>query len=809
MTVPCLRSRLCQLAAACALLGLGCAPHLDPVSGTLPAAATADAGGGLAAALRRVDVGRARRAPALAPCIAAVVEDSSGARGLEVYDALSGQLRFRSSFEPTTRPVVTADLVLTSDRDELVALTASDGSERFRFELPLPELVAVAGDESTVVATVRDPASEHTAVLGLDRVSGGLLFEHRFPYAMGTPAMLGGVLALPLQGQTLALLDSRSGALLTELRSEDDLITWAQGSPEGLRFGHRRVYTLRAGYDGTHDSLPTLQPPAEQLPGSPLPFPSVSAAVPATRSAHGRVGAYPVPGEADGGWTYGIFYRHVYLLDADGSVRWAAQLPADAVQAIATTTSLLILDEQGTLTELAMRSGAAHPRLRLAARVLSASMSQAGAGWATGAGRDEPARSPVDGRSALLAIVADKDARLYPSRRFALRALVADPKPGLATELLELYEDAGPLQPDLTAALSRLQDGEGELLAALEQRQDALTPHAHPPFAAVAEVLAARGVRAAAPLMAARMLDYQTPLPDVPRLAAALLRLAPEFAGDSIEAFLGRYRMDSSIAPYPEVWLEVAALWLAYGEAGHPPAALSRWAYSEHTPAALRDSLRERLELLAAKPAEPPVPGPAGREERPGASDVEDDLAPRLLPASVSATFAPQEERLRDCLREVNRTQQKDFQQFRITMLVSSLGASDTRYYAPALESLRACVDPIVHGLRFEVTRSQRQLVNHVVRLQRESDIDDPALFEQKEKPWWAPYAELASPDKVATLAPIAPWWRNRNPAMEPVQPGYGPQPAEATSTASAPSPEQRSAPASDSSHDRWWEPSP
>lgn len=759
-----------------------CAAPLHPISGTLHSGLSPNAAERIQPLLRWLPPAR----PALSatstgqlptPAIAWVATGPQG--GLQLRELRSGKLLWGKNWRPDTRPVVLDDLVLVQRGTALWALDRETGVRRYSAPLPMPGLHQVIGNAHSLYVVTRSADSQRWMLRALDRNTGAVRFDHSVPGSIGHIAATDCVLAVPIRGQTLALLDARGGRLLAQQKSFDDQITWAALHSDGLYFGDQWAYPLTASYDGTRQSVAAqpLLTVDTTLPGQPQLLPEQGQVVPARATAFGRVSVEQGPGHANGPPAlYSVFYRHVLGLDERGRPLWARQLPADAVHAVAGERGLWVVLTSGQVWWLEAGSGAV-ARLWNAPATAVHSAQLAPQTPAAPAGLVLDSAPPL--RDALRGLTLDMDARLVPSRLFALRALLAaDGSPAHLDLLLELA--TRPRVPPSLADAARTALGQEPaaaplLLAKLENRGDWIEGTSPPPLGVLAQALAALNAQAAIPALRAWLFDYRAPLDDLPTVARALVTLDPQQAFDPLLQFVTQYRADSSVAAHPELLLAIAELlFTADPERAAPQ--LQALVQRPHNTAPFAVGLQAALAAHTPQPSAAKSSQTEASRSPSAPAAVESTPQVAQLNAHVVAqVFATQEQALYDCIS----AQAPQAKQLRIAMVVQA-GRPEHRYYAPAEAPLVRCLDAVVARLRFPRTPTDRQMVTYtadVVRSGQHTGQLATAPQDGESTAWWQPFAAMAAagrnPNRQLAPAVTAPWWQDQNPFVEYVQPAY------------------------------------
>jgi outer membrane protein assembly factor BamB len=716
------------------------------------------------------------------------------AQALVAVDLATGSERFRVRVRPRTRPEVRGDLVVTVVGTELVAFDAESGRQRFATPLPAPGYLGAAHADGALVFAVAGERFEGPErgprIVAVDDRNGRVLWERAAPGAVGRPAAHGSLLAVPLQRQSVALLDADSGRELARLRSTDAVIEWAQLRRGALIVGNRDAFAPRADYDGTQASAPPLRLPLSGLAAEPPLRSSAFQPVPPASGVAGRVGLHAEllqEGRATRlahDRAYLIFYRHVFAYDATGELRWARALPADTVAARVQPSGLLVADVRGDVRLLHAQSGATRLELPLGVRLQSAQL----AGAPLPAGQPAPRDSAPGVRDALVRIALDRDTRMVPARVHAVRHLSQMPQPEVTRDLLRIYrQDNAPpeLRSSVAEALRTRTTGTQYLVEALAERYDFLEQTRPAPLAVIVPALVEAGDSRAVPNLIARMRDHETPMAVLPTVVRAIVELGDASVVEPLSELLRLYRADSSFEGSPEALLEAARGILRHAEDGD--AILAAIAGERDTLTSLGAGLTALLASRRPPPESPATvaatPEPA-RPRRP----------PRLTRQMVDDTFAQHMDELRQCVAEELRRNPK-LAQVRIAFVAEADGSVHGLSFVPNTPGFADCMYPRVSGYRFPRVRQSRAVVRYVLGVRAG---EQPALrplhddAPGAEQPWWAQARQRAADGVAAT----PPWWRSQQPLapmVDPAQVQRSPQALDAWA------PEREAEPATDS----------
>jgi hypothetical protein len=797
--------------------------------------------------------------PAIAPALAlapqaarssslvALVSDGAASE-LVVYDVTSGRQRFRVPATLQGRPQILQDVVVATDpQGQLLGFDLVSGARRFSARVERPSWLGAVQVGRLVIFTSTSlsfrPGERGSTVTAIDARSGARVWERRVSYALSAPSLAGDTLFLISDHADVWALDARTGsdAGCTRLGEPTD---WLTADAGGLLLGAGSARRLPAAESGER-----LAPPIAQLPGRPALQASGYVAVPASRSAHGRVGVVlgfaaraGAPRLARDQY-YFVFYREVFAYRADGQLVWARLLDADVVRAAASAAGLSLLSEDGSLRRLDPASGAELQRVQvLTGRVASADLALAaepapnaaagsaepsadaadaaqpgfvrgadaaqpgfvrgadaaqpgfvrGAdaaqpGFVRGADAAQPAPAPPL-RDALLEIALDTDARLLPGRLLALSALAALPEPVVTQDLLRIYTQPGvpsALRERIAKLLQTRQLGTEYLVDALLEDYDFLEDRSPPPLAAIVPALVAAHETRAVPRLVERLFDPDTRLAELEGLVQAIALLGDVGAAEPLARFLAMYHADSALADDPTSL--AAAARALYVRAGPTHSALlSTLAQDPATLPALRASLSE----LQPPPAAEPTP-PAAEPTPPAAVAVakpnQASLPERLSDDALQHAFVAHAEDLRACtLEELARN--PNLRSLRLSFVVQSDGGFSDLSVLPDHTELLRCLQGRLATLRFPAFRGPRRLASYNVAVHPNADLAlAPPTEAGAERPFWKLSELRAGP--APKLPDQAPWWQDQNPLFVAVDTAPKPAPTAAPETRPQPAP--------------------
>ena len=560
-----------------------------------------DGGSAIAAVRARL---RGTRPPPGADVVVGVAGNADKLVGLP----LAGGWKWTFAHPLDSRPIVAGGLVLGAGGREVFALDAITGQKIWARDtggLPLRG----AGDDGnvTVLSLARGAHGESSTLLAIDRF-GGVERQLETDEELGAPAVVGGYAFVPWAGQYVSVIDPIGGdeparIVLREQTSR----AWTVGG--GLYFGElgifrfdERIAAAAAGR-GSHLALPR-----RGLPGDPVLFPSSAAPGATTASARDRVRLYARPSTPegplafDGDRFYATYFRLVMGFHAnpgggDGDrlppMAWLYANAHDVLGASAGAGELVICDEQGRILVFDGRNGTL-----VAERDLDEAL-------ASCVVQIDGFRAPTNGfpeAPPLAEQVADalarKDRELAGADVLLVRELARLDDDVATTALIDRAMDSGAppeVQREVRAAIASRRTGGPLLLAALAAHYDYLRDiDVPPPVGPIARALASLHERAAAPLLAAHLLDPASADDDVRDVATALVDLAGAPELPALKQFFALHRASAeSDAIVAAVVAAGAGIVRAGGREGR---AMIEWAaHDPLTRAEVRDGLAALL----------------------------------------------------------------------------------------------------------------------------------------------------------------------------------------------------------------------
>jgi hypothetical protein len=752
-----LRAAFWAASCACAYVASGCGAAIAPA---FDARFEDNDAAGVAAIA--AELARAQAQPAAAPSLPnLLVATTHGADpSLIAYDLAQARVAWRVAVAAETRPELLGDLVVTTRAGKLLGFDAATGQLRVQADLDGCSYLGAANDAGRIFVACQPSGAQHDArLIAFDERSGHRLWQRTAHGEIGRPAARAGIVLVPWQRQSLALLDARSGRERARLRTHDDVIDWVRADRGGTFFGHRALYRLSA--DSAHVSRADAgraSVPSERLPGEPSAQASAFSPEPAARSARGRIALYLEP-EAVGATGvqlardryYFVFYRYVFAFDASGALRFCRVLAHDVIAGQPVAAGLVLVQDSGDALLLAAQDGSERMHVAIGAALASATLRAGFDADGTAPARAGGASDTTALEHELTEIALDTDSRLVPARAYAVQALAKLDAPEVTRELLDIYSQSV-TPPELKRvaadALRTRRSGLEYLIDALLARYDFLEQTRPAPLAVIAPALVDAHETRAVPRLLERLADHETPPSALPVLVHAIVELGDSSVVTPLLDWLRLYRNDSSFAEQPDALLEAARGVLVHG-GSEGPALLASITQDGRAGAALAGGIASLLVPRAAQPVLGAAVAPATPKAAP--------LPEKLTQEAIDSVFAEHIDDLRACaIDEIGRN--PELARLRIAFIAESDGATHALSFAPNTPELVDCLYSKVAAYRFPHFRAGRQVATYsfVVRAREQptSPADDGGQHN-----FWDFYAAKA--DAAALPPETEPWWRS------------------------------------------------
>ncbi len=772
MSAPAQRWLLAVLFAGCAATGCAATPKR---AASVPVGAASRACTQLTAAdamMAHAPDGGAG-AQLASHALAAGVADGA-APGLLLYDLSARALRWRAPVTPSARPQLLQDVVVTTLAGQVAAFDLRDGSQRWALPLQRAQWLGASQTGAVVVYTTTtpalDPRQRASSVSAVDASTGAQRWQREFHEAISRPTCSAEHCWVIAEGHELLTFDARSGADLGCASVSGVQLEWlAAADGGGLLFGT----TPARAKDALGSSRAAARVPDTELPGQTQLRPSGYDAIPAGRSAHGRIALLaPLAPDAGGAALlgdryYSVFYRDLFAHRADGAFAWAALLDHDVVAGHASSAGLVLVTGDGKLVALDAQTGARSDLGSFGAAISSADLDVIGPLPPTAAA--PAAIEPL--RNALSAIALDPDTRLLPARQLAIDALISLADPAATADLLAIYGHDGmpaPLRAHLASQLPKRSVGTEYLVDALLAHYDFLDDTRSPPLHAIIPALIAQRQTRAVPRLVDHLFDPATPEAELEPLVDALDELGGTEVVSPLSELLRLYHADSALAATPQVLTRAARALLRRGDP-EQTAFVERLAQDARTSQPLREQLAALLP--SAQSSSATTAAVPAWDTPPAAPRAEPSVARTLTTAAVDHVMREHAQELRECvLAELQRTPK--LTAVRIAFVANNDGSASSVRVTPDTPALRACLGTKVSSYNFGRFRARRTLASYVVSLHAGApDATASAGPSVLSRDFWSLSQQRAQAN-AAPWVPLHPWWQNQNPLFVSVEPG-------------------------------------
>ena len=428
---------------------------------------------------------------------------------LFVVDIEDEELLWSTPADVVSWPHATDDLIVTHEGSQIIARDIHTGARRFAFAANGLELVGASGRGALGAFTLS--TGGHGDARSELVITNGAQVAFRLParYAMGVPAVAGGMALVPWGSQFLSFVDATTSEEVARIRLSGVVLGNVITAGDHVFAGQNeivRVTETLAG-EGAADAA-RFTPPEVSWPGRPAFLFDPYQVPPRPNSAAHRVRlAFSMSGTEDASplndAIYDLFHRVVFSADArSGELRWAHLSHTDLAGAGAASGGLLVGHTDGSISTLDAETGAElgrtgplHPASVMRFRAEGFTVTRSGA--------DVPALP-----DALYDIAAADDTRVVPAGVFATHALGALAGDAPTAKLLEICQSET-ISPAVQEAgcetLSARREGHDALIAALERHTDFVEGTVAPPIGAIARATAGMNARDAAPLLVAHL----------------------------------------------------------------------------------------------------------------------------------------------------------------------------------------------------------------------------------------------------------------------------------------------------------------
>jgi outer membrane protein assembly factor BamB len=511
------------------------------------------------------------------------------------------------------RPVVTGNIVVASGGGDVFALDASSG--QLIWKRPTGGLALLgAGDDGTVTVAAFRRGGDTGSVLLAVTHRGEMVRQIETEKTLGAPAVVNGLAFVPWAGQYVSVIDLANGdeTARVTLRQETSR-AWTEGGM--LWFGGIGYVRFDDRiHDASRGRAASVLVPLRELPGMPKIIPAGTDPLAASANAEDKAREYAKPtgtesglGLQDGHW-YGTYFRIAMGFDSEHStLAWVHLHDTDFIGGAAAPGGIMLCDDHGRVTEFDAGTGAVLGELNLGEPLNGCVVN-------VDEQRVSGTLSEVKPLAAQLAeAVRADDPQLVIVQKLLLRELSKAADESATKALVGAASDprtSPDLLVDVRTALANRRNGASFMEAALVRHYDFLKDVLRtPPVGPIAQALGAMKEKAAAPLLAAHLLDPADTEDDVKQAAAALAVLAGPNELPALREFFGMYRATAEDDDISSAVVNVGQAIVATGD-NAARAQIAAAASDPATVAYARDRLAALLSAAPAPPAEAPKEAP-------------------------------------------------------------------------------------------------------------------------------------------------------------------------------------------------------
>ncbi len=521
---------------------------------------------------------------------------------------LGGGTKWTFAHPLDARPIVTGGVVVASGGNEAFALDAKSGSVIWRRPTGGIPLLGAGDDGSVTVLTFRKSGGAGSMLLAVAH-DGSVVQQIETDRPLGAPAVLGRLAFVPWAGQYVSVIDLSTGDEVARVTlREQTTRAWIQAG--SLWFGQNSYIRFDAHIrDASRGKATSLSIPMRELPGTPKLMPPGDPLGPVA-GAEDKVHLYARPTAAgdgaaiDSGRWYATYFRLAMGFGTDkGKLAWVHTHTTNFMGGAASSGGVVLCDEQGKITTLDAKTGGVLSEADLGEQLESCTVSIDGLAASGTPGDVKPlAQQLADG------VTAD-DQQLVVAQKLLLRELATVEDDTATKTLVDLASDprtSPDLLGDARTALANRRNGASYMEAALAKHYDFLKDVLRaPPVGPIAQALGAMKEKAAAPLLAAHLLDTADTDDDV----EAVGRGARRGGGDqdqlsALRQFFAMYRSTAENDDLASAVVSVGQALLTLNDGARVADAAKDDATVSYA--------KERLQaLLAAQPPAAATPAPA------------------------------------------------------------------------------------------------------------------------------------------------------------------------------------------------------
>ncbi len=490
--------------------------------------------------------------------MAFLVTTSTGADGKQLvgFDLETGQVKWTQKADVRSRISIGRGLLVYRQGEaELVGRDPSTGNVKLTIHIaPTEKFVGAAVDDQRLYYVIQNntPQQRQSWVVGCDSI-GHELWRTPANGSLAAPAARGGVVAAPFSYQWVVLLDGLTGKELARIRATDEQVTFVRALDDGFYYGgNHGIYRLdEKSADGSRKGSSFIEANlgSEQVrtfyywDGYQLAQSDYSAfdrnrLLWRAEARNGGLGFVD-----DAAFVYS--YRYLFALNAaNGTLRWAWVHPrVDVVSADDVGPSIVFAAADGDVGVIDAKSGAQRASFKTGLKLAGASFDADG--WTSGNAGEAP-----HVLAALESIVWDRDARFTAVKVFAAGALGAQPGKDADRALLKIVRAhegvPATVQKRAGEELVARKDLEAAplLLEALATHEDYLMDSHAVGVDIMARAVGSLGIKEAAPLLSAHLVDPATPQSALKDIVGALVTLGGAPSRRALKELLVTYRAD-------------------------------------------------------------------------------------------------------------------------------------------------------------------------------------------------------------------------------------------------------------------------
>jgi len=687
-------------------------------------------------------------------------------RSIAAVNLKTGEKMWRSNMVPRSRISTGKDVAVFLSGNNVTAIGLADGKMLWDWEVEEGwDYYGATVEDGVVYAVIGVGTLEEAEgyrngrIVAIEALTGSEIWEHQTNGGLlGRPDAAYGMIFVPWDRQSLAVLDHVDGAEICRLRLGDDMINFVDVRDTGVYYGGSSLYRFTPrSVSGTRGESTVFAPDLEEAPGEPLFSTSAFSQAVGGRSALEKIRYLWSPGRdtsdatvnTSGGLFYFLYWRFVIAFNAsDSTVRWTYKHVEDVEGAVALDSGVLLLGEKGGLVYVDAASGTQTWNMDTGLNVAAAAFDAAGFQPAAPA-------APVqhNARLGLKKLVLDSDNRMLPIRQFAALLLGKSPDPEATRDLLDVYSTRNipkPLRQSVVRALKGRRTGSEYLVNALKMRYDFLEQTQGPPMTVVAPALVQQNDRSAIPDLLSHVVNHETEPDDLMATVVALVKLGDASIIGTFRHMIVRYHADSAFFQHPEILRVMASGLLIHGDIAE-----REMLASIREDAQTNLKLKEHIDLLMSQPGiaddvalELAINGPKKEEEKEEQAaapepeeEVEQPAAPvEILPDELTndqirGIISANAARLKPCVNEALRSM-PNLRNIRLLFQITGEdGRASNVEVLPARIELKACMAAQISQISFPRFKKQRMKATYMISISHTMPVEptspdyDPDAF--------------------------------------------------------------------------------